>query len=103
MDYSKQLATLGTHGTGRRQPKQDTHYSKQKRWATPTPPKTWVTPGARKFFPEVGVVKMMYASLTDEVSIRKLHSHLLTNHIMLSKGNEHIMHKNIVTSNIMLP
>jgi len=25
MDYSKQLATLGTHGTGRRQPQQDTH------------------------------------------------------------------------------
>jgi hypothetical protein len=31
---------------------------------------------ARKWFPEVGVVEMIYASLTGEVSIRKLHSHL---------------------------
>jgi hypothetical protein len=31
---------------------------------------------ARKSFPEVGVVEMIYASLTDEISIRKLHSHL---------------------------
>jgi hypothetical protein len=31
---------------------------------------------ARKSFPEVGVVEMMQASLTGEVSIRKLHSHL---------------------------
>ena len=27
----------------------------------------------------------------------------LTNHIILSKGNEHIMHKHITTSNILLP
>jgi hypothetical protein len=31
---------------------------------------------ARKSFPEVGVIEMMYASLTDEVAIIKLHSHL---------------------------
>jgi len=31
MDYSKQLAALGTHGTGRRQPKQDTQHRKLKR------------------------------------------------------------------------
>ena len=31
---------------------------------------------ARESFPEVGVVEMMYASLTVEVSIRKLHSYL---------------------------
>jgi len=47
MYNSKQLATLSTDGTGRRQRKQNILHRKLKIWATPTPAKNpGVIPGA---------------------------------------------------------
>jgi hypothetical protein len=40
MDNSKQLPTLGTHGTGRRQRKENTQHRILKWWATPNPGNT---------------------------------------------------------------